>query len=242
MVRVRVLLLLAFCAFVVPAPASAQTADEIIAKNLVAKGGVDLLKSTNTVKMTGRIKGQAGEMAMTMWAKRPNLKRNEMEMGGQKMVQAFDGTNAWVMMGTMPPQVMPPGPQLDSIREQSEFDTVFLNHKEQGHKVELVGKTKIEGGEAYYLRIVPKQGPSRHYYLDLETGLERMIVTTAPGPDGMAARLEVRFSDYRSVDGRMMPFSIEQFANGKSIAQTKVDSVEFNVAMDDKLFKMPARQ
>lgn len=228
-------------------PAAAQTVDEIVAKNLLAKGGVDLLKSTATVKITGVMKQTAGEMKMTVWAKRPNLKRVEAEMSGkkefagQKMVQAFDGTNAWVMFGSMPPQSLPGGPQLEAAKQQAEFDSVFLNYQEQGRKIELAGKGKLEGGEVYHVIVTSKDGQAKHYYIDTETGLERKAVSTVRGPDGSLAQIEERFSDYRSVDGRMVPFSIEQLANGKSIAQTRVDSVEFNVAIDDKLFQMPAR-
>lgn len=228
-------------------PAAAQTVDEVVAKNLLAKGGVDLLKATTSVKITGVMKQPNGEMKMIVWAKRPNLKRVEAEMvgkekfAGQKMVQAFDGTTAWVMFGGMPPQSMPPGPQLEAAKQQAEFDSVFLDYKEQGRKIELVGKGKLEGGEVYHVTVASKDGQTKHYYIDAETGLERKAVSTVRGPDGSLAQIEERFSDYRSVDGRMMPFSIEQIANGKPIAQTRVESVEFNVAIDEKLFQMPPR-
>lgn len=222
--------------------AGAQTVDEIVAKNLLAKGGVDLLKSTTSVKMTGKMKLPQGEASMVVWAKRPNFKRNEMELGGQKMVQAFDGSNAWVQIGTMPPQMMPQGPQLEGIRDQAEFDTLFLNYKEAGHTIDLVGKAKMDGGEVYQLRVTSKQGPPKTYYLDAETGLERRIVSSVSGPDGSPAQLEMRFSDYRSVDGRMVPFVTEQVVNGKPLASTRIESIEFNTAADDKLFQMPPRQ
>lgn len=65
--------------------ARAQSVDEIVAKNLQAKGGIDLIRQTTSVKMTGRFRtyppdGQPGEpmdMSMTTWAKRPNLMRRE---------------------------------------------------------------------------------------------------------------------------------------------------------------------
>ena len=34
--------------------ASAQTAEELVAKNLQARGGVDKIKAINTLKMTGK--------------------------------------------------------------------------------------------------------------------------------------------------------------------------------------------
>lgn len=46
-------------------------------------------------------------------------------------------------------------------------------------------------------------------------------------------------ADYREVDGRMMPFSIRQRVNGVVSASTKIDTVEFNVPIDDGTFRMP---
>ena len=49
------------------------------------------------------------------------------------------------------------------------------------------------------------------------------------------------FSDYRSVDGGMVPFVLKQRQNGTIIATTTLDKVEFNVSIEDGLFKMPAK-
>ena len=39
----------------------------------------------------------------------------------------------------------------------------------------------------------------------------------------------------------MIPFSIRQLVNGKVTASTTLDTVEFDVAADDSLFKMPSK-
>ena len=41
------------------AAAAAQTAEELVAKNLQARGGVDKIKAINTLKMTGKEIGRA---------------------------------------------------------------------------------------------------------------------------------------------------------------------------------------
>ena len=61
----------------VAAAAHAQTVDEIVAKNLQAKGGAEKWQSVKTVKMTGKIAAQGQEMPLTVYAKRPNLNRQE---------------------------------------------------------------------------------------------------------------------------------------------------------------------
>src|SRR5688572_27021301 len=91
--------------------AFAQTVDEIIAKNLAAKGGVEKLKATTSVKMTGTATIQGTQVPMVTMSKRPNMMRNEMEVAGQKMVQGFDGTDMWMVVPGMPAQQVPAGPQ-----------------------------------------------------------------------------------------------------------------------------------
>jgi hypothetical protein len=49
------------------------------------------------------------------------------------------------------------------------------------------------------------------------------------------------FSDYRSVDGSMVPFVLKQRQNGTLIATTTLDKAEFNVPIDDAFFKMPTK-
>ena len=51
--------------------ASAQSVDEIIAKNLQAKGGVDKLKAVQSVKSTSTLKIQGIEAKMVVQGKRP---------------------------------------------------------------------------------------------------------------------------------------------------------------------------
>jgi outer membrane lipoprotein-sorting protein len=222
-----------------PAAASALTADQVIAKNLEAKGGVELLKSTDTVRMTGEVTSPTGPFRMTISAKRPDRRRTDAERQGQKLIEAFDGANGWVKMGGMPAQMVPAGPGLDTARRQAEFDSGLINYKEQGQTVELVAKTPVDG--AYHLRITAKDGAVTNYYIDAATGLERKTVMAVRGPGGAPIVLETRFSDYRKIDGRMVPFVVETLQDGKPLYKTQLEKIEFNVPIDDTFFRMPPR-
>jgi hypothetical protein len=232
------------CAAVLDAQAPATptpTVDDIVAMNLKARGGVDLLRATESMKMTGTVSSPAGQARLTLWMKRPNRKRTETEFGGQKSVEAYDGTTAWRAMGDMPPQTLPPSPQLDEAKNRSELDPILLDYKERGRSVELLGREKAEGGDVFHLRITEK-GRVTHYYVDATTGLDRKMVNRIVSPEGLgAAQVELRFSDYRETQGRMVPFALQQVVDGKPLAQTKLDAVEFNIPIDDGLFRMPAR-
>jgi outer membrane lipoprotein-sorting protein len=233
--RVAVFGLALLCA--VPA-ARAQTVDEIIARNLEAKGGLEKLKATNSVRMTGTATIQGNQVPITTVSKRPNLMRNEIEMAGQKMVQGFDGTAMWIAVPGMPAQEVPAGPQTEILKRNSQFDPIFLDYKEKGHKIEYKGKESDGGKDVHHLVVTPKEGPVAHYYIDAATGLETKTVMDLDDPS-MKGQLETRMTDYRNVDGRMIPFSMLQVMNGNTVAEMKFDKVEFNVPLDDALFKMP---
>lgn len=224
-------------AFAVPS-VHAQTVDEILAKNIQAKGGVEKLKDTNSVRMTGKANVQGMDVPITSSVKRPFYMHNEMDMGGQKMVQGFDGTNMWVAMAGMPPQQVPGGPQIEAMKQNSTFDPIFLDYKTKGHKIELVGKETDAGKSVNHLLVTTKDGMVFHYYLDAETGLETRFTTTAEMQPGQKAEIETRMSDYRAIEGRTLPFTITQMVNGNQVVQMKYEKIEFNVPMDDALFKM----
>jgi outer membrane lipoprotein-sorting protein len=230
----------------IPAAAGAQTLDDIIAMNLKAKGGIDKIRATSTVRMTGHVsaKGDASAepkaVTITMLAKRPNMMRREQTVDGEQIVSAFDGTTLWMARGTMPPQAAP-GPQAAYARQDAEFDSVFVDYKEKGHTITLVGSEKREGKDMFHLKVTKKGGPPQDYYLDARTALEQVIAVTV-SQGGKPNTITTELSDYREVDGRMIPFVIRQLVNGTLTASTTIDKVEFNVPADDSLFKMPAEK
>jgi len=223
----------------------AQTLDDIIAANLRSKGGIDKIKATQTVRMSGSVvardmSGHDISGTMTMVAKRPNLMRRDAEVGGRKVVNAFDGSSLWMMMDTMAPQQLP-NTQAAYASQDAEFDSVFVDYKQKGHAIELVGKETLNGAPVYHLKVTKKGGPPQDYYLDAETGLEKKISVAGRSPDGSQTVNVTVFSDYRSVDGSLVPFAMKQRQNGTVVATTTLDKVEFNVTVDDAYFKMPAK-
>jgi outer membrane lipoprotein-sorting protein len=88
------------------------TVDDIVARSLAAKGGVEKLRAVTSVKMTGRIKGPGGEMPVVSYAKRPNMRRRENVSDGQTFILASDGKTVWAvnpLMSTRPREIRPAG-------------------------------------------------------------------------------------------------------------------------------------
>jgi outer membrane lipoprotein-sorting protein len=226
------------------AAAGAQTVDEIVAKNLQAKGGAEKWKSVNSVKMTGRITLQGTELPLTVYAKRPNLNRQEIMLQDKRVVQAFDGTSAWVinpMMGGEEARELPK-PAAETMRHSADFDGALIDYKQKGHTVELVGREKMDGKEVYHLKVTMKGGDvQQHYYIDAASGIELKTSTDVDLGTGQKQPLVTEMSDYKEVDGIMIPHTVKQLLDGKPVVQMTIEKVEFNAPIDDGVFRMPKK-
>jgi outer membrane lipoprotein-sorting protein len=162
-----------------------------------------------------------------------------MTTDGQTGITGSDGTTVWIvnpLMGSGGRELT--GPAADRAREESEdFDSVLLDYREKGYKVELVPS---ETGASLHLRVTKKNGKVQDVYLDPTTFLEQRI-TTEIAQGGKTATVATEFSNYKAVDGMMVPFMIRQSVNGQVRGEVMYDRVQFNLPLDDGLFRMPAK-
>lgn len=238
--RTALMLLLAG---LVAAPAVAQTptVDELLTKNVEARGGAEKLRAVNTRKVTGKVAAQGMEMTMQVYSKRPNLMLQEMQLGDRRLVTAFDGQKAWgvnPMMGGDTPQELQ-GLQAELLRDQAAFDGPLALARQRGDKVEVAGKEEVDGASAWKL-VVTHEGRQTMVYLDEKTGLERKV-SSSISEGGMQLLIESLISNYQATDGIKVPRTVRTLVGGQGQATVTIDSVEFNVPLDDAKFKMPGK-
>ncbi len=221
---------------------SAQSVDDVIAKNVQARGGLDKIKSVQTIRSTGTMSMGGGmEAPGMMIQKRPDMARLEFTVQGLTAVQAYDGKSAWQIMpfmGKKDAEVMSADDKKE-MEENADIDGPLVDYKSKGNKVELLGKEKVEGTDAYKLKVTLKNGDVITDYLDADSFLEikqetkRMI-------RGSEQDVESSLGDYKEVNGLMFPFAME---NGIKGSQEKekltISKIELNVPVDDSIFKMP---
>jgi outer membrane lipoprotein-sorting protein len=221
----------------------AQSIDEIVAKSLQARGGAEKWKSVSSLKMVGKVSMQGMDLPITIYAKRPNYNRQEIMLQDKQIVQAFDGTTGWLvnpMMGDVAQEL--PKEMSQMMRNTADFEGALVNYKEKGHTVELVGKEKLAAAEVYHLKMTMKNGHVQHYYLDAISGVELKTVT--PDVDvgtGQKQTIESEMSNFQKVDGIMIPHTMKQIVNGKPMLQMTLEKIEFNVPVDDAVFRMPQK-
>jgi hypothetical protein len=224
-------------------PAAAQTVDELISKNIHARGGMERIKAVKTARATGKmVMSQGAEAPFVMLEKRPRQTRMEVSFQGMTGIQGFDGTNGWMIMpfmGKKDPEALP-AEQNKLMNEQADMDGPLVDYKAKGHKVELLGKEQVGGADAYKLKVTMKSGTTRTIFLDatnyLEIKAEAKRTLQGTEVDG-----ETLFGDYKEVGGMMMAHTIESGVKGSPQKQKMVfEKIEINPILADSLFAMPA--
>jgi outer membrane lipoprotein-sorting protein len=237
-------LVLSLCAAALLAvSASAQTADELIDKNIKAKGGLDKLKALQSMKFTGKMKMGPMEAPFIVMKKRPENFRLEFTIQGMTGIQAYDGTTGWLVMpfmGKKDPEQMS-ADMLKEFKEEADFDGPLMDYKTKGNKVEFVGKEDVQGTAAYKLHVVTKEGNESTLYLDAESYLE-IKSESKRKVQGQEMESETTLGDYKDVGGGLLfPMSIESHAKGKEGSQSiTIEKVELNpTTVDAAIFHMP---
>ena len=226
----------------VAAAASAQTADEIIAKHIQARGGMEKLKAVKTTRSTGKREIQPGfAVPIVVEQMRQNKMRADFTVQGMTGSLAYDGAQGWQLMpfqGKTDPEPMPEE-MVKEFAEDSDIDGPFVDWKTKGHKVELVGKEQVEGTDTYHVRMTKKDGTISDVWFDADSFLEIKSATRRT-VRGTQQEFEAVIGDYKEVGGMMMPHSVQFAEKGKPKLTMTFDKIEINPAIEEARFKMPA--
>lgn len=220
-----------------------QTADEVVARNVAARGGAEAWRAVQSMKTSGRMDvGRGMLVPFRLELKRPRRMRLEFEFGGATAVQTYDGTTGWKLMPFLGRSEAIPlsEEELRSAAGQVELDGPLIDYKAKGNKVELLGRESVEGREAFKLKLTLKSGAVRQIYVDAESGLETKLEATHK-VRGAEKRLDTYFRDYRTVEGLAIPHVVESRVEGAAGShKLAIESVQFNAPVADKRFAKPA--
>lgn len=231
-------------ALVLAGAASAESVDEILARNYEAKGGLAKLQAVRTARMTGKMMMGPGMEApfVLLWA-RPDKVRTEFTFQGMTGIQAYDGTVGWQVMpflGKTEPETMGEE-ELKSVREMGEdaLEGPLVGWREKGHTVTLAGEEEVEGTPAWRLEVVKKNGDASTVWLDKESALE-FKATGKRTVRGQEMEFESSIGDYKEVGGLLLAHSVESRPKGAPQGQViLLDAIELDPEIPDGTFTMP---
>jgi len=223
---------------------AAQTAEDLVAKNLQAKGGIEKIKAIHSLRMTGKVQQGGGFTALvSSTALAPNLRRETFTVQGMSQIQAYDGSTGWHISpfeGRKEPELLGED-ELRGLTEEADFYGPLVDYQKKDNRVEYLGHDTVDGDDVYRLKVTLANGDILYYYLDPETYLE-IRVEKVQFIRGSVQESFRNLGSYKLVAGVYFPFSIE--AGGKQdpedAAKITIDTIEANVAVNPQEFKMPA--
>jgi hypothetical protein len=237
MTRTSSLLLL--LALAIPALASAQTVDEVLDRHAAAKGGLDRWRAVRSLTVSGTLTAFSQPGPFVVEWTRPDRYRSEQTIFGMKLIEATDGTAVWGLNplgGAKEPSAIPEEAAKYTKRD-AEYESPLIDAKAKGNKVELLGPGDVDGQPALKLDVTRKDSSKETWFLDPKTYLE---IARLDRKFDMGRENErwTYYSDFRPVDGLVIPHRIEEEFSIRHVA-TDVEKVQVNAEIDSGRFKMP---
>jgi hypothetical protein len=182
------------------------------------------------------------QLPFTLARQRPNISRLELEFAGKTAVQVYDGTNGWKLRPFLNRNdVEPFTPQeAKSAAANADLDDPLIDYKAKGTKVELDGIEKIEGRDAYKLRLTARTGAVQRVWIDAKSFLDVKVEGVPRRLDGKMHGVWLYQRDFRSVQGVKIPFVVETTVDGyPQPHKIVIEKVAVNPKLDVATFTKP---
>lgn len=247
-----------------PSSVAKLTAEQVIEKNVAARGGLQAWRAVQTLSMSGKTDAGGNEsptrlvqgvrtggvqlpkrpaeqtqLPFRLELKRTRKSRLELDFRGQTAVQVYDGTNGWKLRPFLNRHEVEPftPDEVKAVAMQSDLDGPLMDYAAKGTKVELEGTDKVEGKDTYRLKLTLKNGQAQHVWVDAKTFLETKIEGTPRRLDGKYHPVEVYYRDYRPTSGLMVPYLMETKVQGvKQTEKIEIEKIAVNPPVEDSRF------
>lgn len=181
--------------------------------------------------------GEAGSFLMEV--KRPNKVRLEINIGGENLIKAYDGSTGW--------KISPPGqstPQKATESEtkeligEADIDGPFLDYDKKGTQIEILDKEMLGPSLVWKLKVSLKDGRIGYYYIE-STGYMVLMREQAPGKNDRGSVFRQFYRDFRRVNNIPFPFTIVSETNdSEAPIRLEFDKIELNTPEDDSRFTL----
>lgn len=254
------------------APAARLSAEQIVAKNVAARGGLEAWRKVETMMWVGHIESTHAPspgMHFVLSQKRPSRMRLEIDTMQDRTLHVFDGLRGWKMRPSHGgPEVQPY--TIGEVRFAQSgpgLDGPLMDYEQKGSSVSVVGIDEIEKHNAYHLIVRTAAGESQHVWVDAKSFLEIRYDRPAGGPGlasssgggarsaadpsgaagearaAMSRTVSVVYRDFKTTDGLKIPSVIETgVAPGTQPDRMVIEKVVVNPPLNEQTFSMPGQQ
>ena len=203
---------------------SAQTAKEIIEKNIELSGGLTNWKLLNSITLQGRLTlGINDHYPIKIFQERPNLTKTVITINKKETaIEGYDGKKGYAMNYATNKLQEYPNYSAES------FDTDFIDWESKGFEANYLGKEKVGEIVCHKVELI-KNVNKTLYFFDSKS---YMLIKEVKSDESLI------YSDYRKVGALMMPFRIESSSPKKdSDYVILLNKIETNKVLPANTFK-----
>jgi len=223
----------------------AITVDEIVARHLAARGGVEKMRTIATLVYSHGTYSEgdySSDGKAFMAFKAPYFRVvGDPDDPETRFSEGYDGA-AWEWYADPGVVIRTVGAASRAARHGAAYMGPFLDYRDRGTKIEIQGSATIGGRRAWDLLVTLRDGFQRHYFIDAESWLVVAARYVAPQHAfGAEVRTEARFSDDRRVNGVLFSFHNAEvdLATGKTLNEMQWGAIEANRDLPDAWFSPP---
>ncbi len=211
----------------------AQSLETVLEKHYSSMGFKNL-KNIKTVVIKASMSTMGMATKMDMYVKPPNKSRIEVDMMGNKMIQGYNGTDAWMKNPATGDIVDAPGQQKKMMESSSQIEGPLWKYKEKGYQVSYVGETKVNEIEYYKLKVIDNHGEEAHAFINTKSNLLDMMQSDTPN-----GAVTVMFEDYKPVDDVQLFHKMTVKMGDMTQMTMTYDEMKTNVPLEDSMFSKP---
>lgn len=203
---------------------NAQTAKDIIDKNIELSGGLTNWKLLNSVMLQGKVTlGINDSYPIKIYQQRPNLTKTLITIGKKETpIEGFDGKKGYAMNYAANKLQEYPNYNPES------FDNDFIDWESKGFDAKLIGKDKVGDATTFVVELTKNVNKTR-YYFDVKT---YMLLKEINKEETLV------YGDYRRIGSLLMPFRIEASSPKKDSDYVMLlNKIETNKVLPANTFK-----
>jgi len=229
---------------------NAQTADEILSSYFENVGGLENWKQVTGIKMTAKLNQQGMEIPLDIYQLSDGRQMTLINFQGKEIKQGvFDGETLWnTNFQTMKAEKSDAEATANMKLNSNDFPDSFIDYKEKGYTVELLGKETIDGADTFKIKLTKEpvtidgkqEDDVSFYFFDTENFVPIAMQTEIKSGPAKGMISEVTMSDYQEVEnGLYLPYSMTQGIKGQPGQPITITTIELNPTIEDSAFAFP---
>ncbi len=221
---------------------AAPSAEEVLDQHVKALGGVEAAKKlkTRNIKASFEMPAAGISADLEMISKAPDKLLSIITIPNLGAIhEGYDGKVAWSKNPFAGGITEKSGAQLAQARTQADFYR-DVEIKDRLNNLTHEGTKTVDGEECHVISGKDHSGNTERMFISKKDHLIKQVVATIPDMAGAPMDATMRMSEYKKVDGMMIPHRIALIGPAEAAFVLTFKSVKHNEPVEDSKFAKPA--